>query len=85
MPRAQRLGAHFGTYYGNIGRWVTMRTATTSATTLVDTFSARQVIQAGSASNAPPFNAADFVAEPDLRLFACARALLRSARHCARM
>lgn len=52
--------AECGTYYGNTGTWVTVRTATTSATTLVDTFAALQAIQAGSAVNAPLMNAADF-------------------------
>jgi pectate lyase len=52
--------AECGTYYGNTGTWVTMRTATTSATTLVDTFAALQTIQQGSSSNAPLMNAADF-------------------------
>jgi pectate lyase len=52
--------AECGTYYGNAGTWVTMRTATTSATTQVDTFAALQAIQAGSASNAPLMQASAF-------------------------
>jgi pectate lyase len=52
--------AECGTYYANTGTWVTMRTATTSNTTQVDTFGALQAIQAGSSNNAPLMNAADF-------------------------
>ena len=42
-----------GTYYGNQGTWITMRTATTSATTLFDTFAPLKVIQESNAANAP--------------------------------
>jgi pectate lyase len=57
--------AECGTYYGNAGTWVTMRTPTTPTTppppaTLVDTFAALQAIQASSAANAPLLPAADF-------------------------
>jgi pectate lyase len=52
--------AECGTYYGNTGTWVTIRTATTSSTTLLDTFARLQAIQAGSASNAPLMPASDF-------------------------
>jgi hypothetical protein len=52
--------AECGTYYGNTGTWVTMRTTSTSSTTLVDTFAALKAIQEGSAANAPLLNAADF-------------------------
>ena len=45
--------AECGTYYGNQGTWVTMRTATTSATTLFDTFPPLKVIQESSAANTP--------------------------------
>jgi len=45
--------AECGTYYGNQGTWITMRTATTSATTLFDTFPPLKVIQESSAANTP--------------------------------
>ncbi|HEY6381948.1 MAG TPA: hypothetical protein VIY07_09115, partial [Pseudolabrys sp.] len=47
--------AECGTYYYDQGTWVTMRTATISATTLFDTFTALSNIQDDSAANAPLF------------------------------
>jgi pectate lyase len=47
--------AECGTYYGNTGTWVTMRTATTSATTVFDAFTALTNIQDDSTANAPLF------------------------------
>jgi len=45
--------AQCGTYYGNQGTWITMHTATTSATTLFDPFPPLQAIVDASAANAP--------------------------------
>src|SRR5262245_25055062 len=45
--------AECGTYYGNQGTWITMRTATTSATTLFDPFPPLQAIVSSSTANAP--------------------------------
>ena len=52
--------AECGTYYSDAGTWITMRTATTSATTLFDAFNALSNIQDDSPSNAPLMNAASF-------------------------
>jgi len=48
--------AECGTYYGNRGTWVTMRTTSTSSTTLFDTFAQVKTTQESSAANAPLFN-----------------------------
>lgn len=52
--------AQCGTYYYDTGTWVTMRTATTSSTTLFDAFAAVKTIQESSSANAPLLNAAEF-------------------------
>jgi pectate lyase len=52
--------AECGTYYFDAGTWITMRTATTSATTLFDAFTALSNIQDDSPSNAPLMNAVAF-------------------------
>jgi len=52
--------AECGTYYSDKGTWITMRTTTTSATTLFNAFAAVKAIQESSSSNAPLMDASVF-------------------------